>query len=323
MILRMIDTAVEALTLTSPNNGPSEIRLYEDHLVRWLHSTRETREPSPPERAPGPLLSSQPTAPTTSTSDNAELTNTSTVPATYVSSTAAVQAPQPQSTQQPAFLHPVTPHQLPVPAPALPYHLPAPPMLWNTQHRGLVMQQPVYQPHNPYMYHGPVIGPAVPQPGMLLPPPQLVHQPFHQPIVVVQPTPLVNPRSSLPPARRQASQSEWAPGGRKFNIAEWAQEHRPRTPQSSTNTAAQRTNNIAPIAPNYTATARYGPGVNVMYPRGSGEASEQLRSLTSTGTPTYSAITESTTFPFEVAATNTRPVTGGVLRISNVSKAEI
>ena len=183
------------------------------------------------------------------------------------------------------------------------------------------MQQPVYQPHNPYMPPGPVIGPAIPPHG-LLPPPQIIQQPVHHPIMVLQPTPLINPRPSLPPARRQASQSDWAPSRRKFNVAEWAQEHRPRTPHSSANAGLQTTSTITSTASPYIATPRYGPNLDVMYPRGSGQASEQLRSLTSTATPTYSAITKSTTFPFEVAATNTGPVAGGVLRISNVSTAE-
>ena len=189
---------------------------------------------------------------------------------------------------------------------------------WNTPYQGPGKQQPFYPPHNAYMHHGPMVG--VPQHG-LLPPPQMIQQPVHQPIMVMQPTPIINPRSSLPPARRQASQSEWAPGRRKFNVAEWAQKSRLRTqtPQSSSNTPAQRTSNIAPTAPNYTATRRYGPGIDIMYPRGTGQASEQLRSLTSNGTPTYSAAAENTTFPFEVAATKTGPVTGGVLRISNAS----
>ena len=345
MVLCMIETAVKALTLRPDKEAspeeikdfetelPSMIDRYERKLVQWLYSSEPLSEPSPPEHASGPLLVSQPTEPSTTMSDNAEPTNMGTVPptadqpslgqhagpnpATYVSSTAAVRAPQPQPTQQPTFLHPAPPIQQPAPTPVFPYHAYAPPI----QHRGLIMQQPLYHPHNPYLPHGPVIGPAIPQHG-LLPPPPMIQQPVHQPIIVLQPTPMINPRSSLPPARRQASQSEWAPSRRKFNVAEWAQEHRPRTPHSSTNAGPQTASSVAPTASNPIVTPRYGPNVEVMYPRGSGQASEQLRSLTSTATPTYSDITKSTAFPFEVAATNTGPVTGGVLRISNVSMAE-
>ena len=66
--------------------------------------------------------------------------------------------------------------------------------------------------------------------------------------------------------------------------------------------------------------SRMGPGEpSANANTATGEPSQQLRSLTSNGTPTYSAAADNTTFPFEVAATDTRPVTGGVLRISNAS----
>lgn len=99
------------------------------------------------------------------------------------------------------------------------------------------------------------------------------------PTVVVQPNPLVTSRSSLPSARRQASQSVWAPGRRQFNVAEWAQKHRPRISTSSTNAAAPSGTSNATASHQNTST-RYGSNVDIMYSRGTGQTSEQLRSLT-------------------------------------------
>ena len=63
---------------------PSMIERYERQLVQWLYSSEPTEESFPPERAPGPLLSSQPTAPSTSTSHDVEPVNMGTVTVTEV-----------------------------------------------------------------------------------------------------------------------------------------------------------------------------------------------------------------------------------------------
>ena len=337
MVLQIIDTAATALTLRPPNDRPSEIDRYETHLTQWLYNSEPTEEPSPVERVSGPLLISQPTAPSAATFNAAlpaPATYVSNVAstsqplrshrqsfptqyagehtATYVSNTPAGLAPQPQWNQQPVFLPTALPHQQQAPAPPLTYHPQGPPMYWNTHQQGPLIQHP-FHPH--FTHHGPFFG------APLLLPPLPMQVPMQQPIVVVQSNPPVNSRSSLPPARRQASQSVWAPGRGQFNVAEWAQEHRPRTPTSSRNAAAPP-GTINATAPVQNVPIRYGPNVDIMYPRGTGQPSEQLRSLTNIQTPGFTALTDGSTFPFEVPATNTGPATGGVIRISNVSTIE-
>ena len=345
MILEIIHTAVEGLTLTYPNNRRSNIKPLEAYLVQWLHKTEEKKEPAPPERSTIPIPSADQTVPSATTS-NAMPSNLHTMaqpsqsshragqpflgqhagqhPATYVSNTPATQpyrghehqatsqqtgyseagtlprvpivvAPQPQIIHQPTFL---------AMGPVLPYNPNGPPTYWRPQSNSSTMQQPFLGPQ--YRF---------------LPPPQVVRQPLQQPtIMLVEDRPITPPRTSLPPARRQASQSVWAHGKKKFNVAEWAQEHRPRTPHASSNVTGQTTSINNAITAIHTNTTRYGPHIDVMYPRTTGETSQQLRSLTGTE-PGYSAVTQGSTFPFEIAITNSKAATGGVIRITNVSRA--
>ena len=82
MVLQIIDTAATALTLRPPNDSPSEIDRYEYHLTQWLYNSEPTEEPSPAERVSGPLLISQPTAPSAATSNAALPINRSNVAST-------------------------------------------------------------------------------------------------------------------------------------------------------------------------------------------------------------------------------------------------
>ena len=358
LVLVMIDTASHALTLKPPNDSPSEIFRYQQHLRHWLENSNEPRESFPLERVSGPILGVLHVASSTNTANRPAMHDTSQSqsvlgqqasehPAIQVSSKLTFQAPHPLPIPGPAQPHPLPapgpaqqgplpapgpaqPHPLPAPGqaqlhppsihgPAQPYHFQGPPMQWNPQAHGLVMHHPSYPPQQAYGYHGPIIGTPLPQHGLLAPP-QMIQQPLPQPIVLVQPVPIIPVRSSLPPARRQSSQSVWAPSRRGFNVAEWAQEHRPRTPPSSTNVAAQAPNSNP--TGGQSTTARYGSTIDTMYPQAGEQRSEQLRSLISNETPGYSVMTDGHTFPFEVVAKNTRPATGGVVRISNVSTAE-
>ena len=263
-------------------------------------------------------------------------------------------APQPRSYQQPAFVNMLPigqaqttagQHQplmqaqtngyFPYRAPLQPAHFYPPPP----------MQHPMYGHNSPYLHYGPAYPNAMPPMGF--PPPhygvpgnyQPLRQPFHHQIAMIPPQhyqmpqphePLsapgaepasayLNPRTSLPPAPRQATQSIWSSAtkrGKQFNIAEWAQENRPTTPQASSASALPSLN---PAPGSNAAVTRYGNGSDAMYPRAVGGPSQGLRDLTGGGEPTFTRMSDAASFPFEESARGGRPAAFGVIRIGNVS----
>ena len=255
-------------------------------------------------------------------------------------------APQPQSNQQPAFMSQQLPfmnHQSPYTnqhsmQPYFQYGLP----LQHGQHYP-PPPHVMYGYQSPYLHYGPPYPHTMPPNGF--PPPSysipgnyqpLQHTPFQPTALIPSPahqttqyhgtplhdhaTPHTNHRPSLPPATRQATQSVWASTkrGRTFNVAEWAQENRPTTPQVSA-TTSHTAINPQPSASVNSANARYASGHDSMYPRTVGGASQQLRDLTGGGEPTFAQLTDVATFPFEEPARGGGPAASGVVRIGNVS----
>ena len=139
-------------------------------------------------------------------------------------------------------------------------------------------------------------------------------------------------RTALAPASRQAPTSSWAHRAPSFNIAAWAQEHRPPTPPrapaatpSSTQPNPEWNNRFGgggrsaaptpdlPLMP-------YRAGTDVMYPRGTGGASVQMQDLTRQGAPAFQTLTDRANIPFGEIAKDSRPAQWGVAKLGNVSR---
>ena len=207
-------------------------------------------------------------------------------------------------------------------------------------------------PHQPtpmvYGNYGPLYGHALPHTPFAMPPygfshgypvshtplPVMGQQQFSmpprfpgRPAVGVPPMPPQTPtpnriRATLPPAERLATVSTWAKP-KDFNVAEWAQEHRPKTPGSSSNATVVAPPNPLTVSTSNAASAmhvmRYRVGMDTMYPKATGEMSMRLRDLTKNGDPTFAQATDPDFFPFEGISRYGGPPPWGVVRIGNVS----
>lgn len=142
------------------------------------------------------------------------------------------------------------------------------------------------------------------------------------------------PRTVLPASSiRQARTSGWAKQAPSFNVAAWAQEHRPPTPANG----APATSSSAPDPPNVEWKNRFGnkagtggripdlqtlpylANANVGQPSTNAGPSQQFQNLVSQGAPAAPAMTDPTNMPFVNNASGSRPAQWGVMRIGNVS----
>ena len=216
---------------------------------------------------------------------------------------------------------------------------------------GMPPQQVFPHPPTPMLYgnYGPLYGHGIPQTPLAMPPygfshgypvshtslPVMGQQQFPMPprfpgrpaVGVPPPMPPQTPtpnrvRATLPPAERLATASTWAKPN-DFNVAEWAQEHRPKTPGSSSNATIVAPPNSLTTSTSNAASAmhvmRYRVGMDTMYPKPTGEMSTRLRDLTKNGDPTFAQATDPDFFPFEGISRYGGPPPWGVVRIGNVS----
>jgi len=149
------------------------------------------------------------------------------------------------------------------------------------------------------------------------------------------PTPVGVPRTALPAASRQARTSGWAKRAPSFNVAAWAQEHRPPTPPqgdsaTSSSASVQPTTEWKNRFGNKARTAGPTPDLqtlpylanpNVGQPSTSGGPSQQLQNLVNQGAPAAPAMTDPTNMPFVNNPSGSRPAQWGVIKIGNVSTA--
>jgi len=141
------------------------------------------------------------------------------------------------------------------------------------------------------------------------------------------------PRAALPAASRQARTSGWAKRTSGFNVAAWAQEHRPQTPPQG-GSATSSSASIQPITqwgnrfgnkvrtgdpiPNLQILP-YLANVNVEQRSINPGPSQQLQNLVNQGAPAAPAMTNVTNMPFVDNASGSRAAQWGVMRIGNVS----
>lgn len=144
------------------------------------------------------------------------------------------------------------------------------------------------------------------------------------------------PRTVLPVALRQARTSGWARRPPSFNVAAWAQEHRPPTPPHS----GLASSSSAPVQATTEWTNRFGnrariggptpdlqplpylANANVGQPNTNAGPSQQFQNLINQGAPAASAMTDPTNMPFVNIASGSRPAQWGVMRIGNVSNPD-
>lgn len=144
------------------------------------------------------------------------------------------------------------------------------------------------------------------------------------------------PRTVLPAASiRQSRTSGWARQAPSFNVAAWAQEHRPPTPPR-----ASAVSSSAPDQPNTEWKNRFGnkagtggrvpdlqtlpylANSNVGQQSTNAGPSQQFQNLVNQGAPAAAAMTDPTNMPFVNNASGSRPAQWGVMRIGNVSTTD-